>query len=640
MIKLNIRRKVVLTTLGSVVFAILFISIYSLHSSRQIILESTLERELPAVLGEVANNINSQLTLPITVSNVMANNIDYQQLVAQGDLRPHNDQIVQYLSNIQQHFNSITAFYVSGLNGQYYTPSGLFKTLSQQDSRDQWFYRFIQSSKDYELSLDIDETNQIPTLFINYRMTIAGKPDSVAGVGLSLANLTDSIRQYQIGQHGLVFLTDSNGNIKIHPDSKLVNSTLASLGAIDTSVLFSKQPFAATEFQHDGVTTMLATRYLEDIDWYLVAQIPHDEVFAAINRATWSVVIMGFVIALVFMLLSGWLINHLIAPFSQIAAMLRAIGEGEGDLTQRLDDSRNDETGSMARGYNRFVEFLSKTLQSVSATSNDLFNAVERIDNQSKHMEHDINDQVSKIEQVATAIHEMGMTAEDIAGSANNAAQNAQVADEAVVQGNQSVQKTIASVSAMSDQLASTSTTISQLAEDADSIDTVLEVIRGVSEQTNLLALNAAIEAARAGEQGRGFAVVADEVRTLASRSHASTEEIRAIIEKLQAKTREAVDAIEQTTQLSEDSEAQVLRSGEQLQSIAENIKVMSEMSVQIATATGEQSNVVGEINPHVTTIADISRSSSDVVRQTAIDCSDLKEMAIQLNELVSKFKF
>ena len=294
----------------------------------------------------------------------------------------------------------------------------------------------------------------------------------------------------------------------------------------------------------------------------------------------------------------------------------------------------------MARGYNQFVSHLSELLQQVSNTGNELSEAIEEIDSQAKSMESEITEQVSRVEQIATAMHEMGMTAEEIAGSANNAAQTAQAADATVQQGNNSVVQTIASVSDMSEQLDSTSTMIAQLAEDARSIDTVVEVIRSVSEQTNLLALNAAIEAARAGEQGRGFAVVADEVRTLASRSHDSTEEIRNIIEKLQAKTEEVVAAISHSTELSTNSQTEAGHSGKHLESISESIAIMNDMNLQIATATGEQSNVVGEINPHVTAVADISRANSDIVQQTSIACSELRNKASQLNELVSRFKF
>lgn len=639
MLKMNIRRKVVLTTLASVVLSILIISIYSLKTSRSIILESTLERELPAVLGEVANDIDSQLLMPITIAKVMANNVDYQAIIRDGDKPESHQSIINYLSNINREFNTITAFIVSADSGRYFTPNGLFKTISQSDPKDQWFYNFMSSGEEYGLSLDVDESSKIPTLFINYLMKVDGRPSAVAGVGLSLASLSDSIKQYQIGTNGKVFLTDGEGKIKLHPDTSYIGKNLNNLGDIDIGTLLQKQDFATSEYEESGTDMLVASRYLPEIGWYLVAQVPRDEIFGALNRATWSLAVMGLVIAILFMVISAWLINKLISPFGELAKMLEAIGEGEGDLTIRLDDSRDDEVGNMAKGYNKFVSYLSSTLRSVSATGNDLFEAVERIDNQAKHMEGDITDQVSKIEQIATAIHEMGMTAEEIAGSANNAAENAQVAEEAVVQGNNSVQKTISSVSSMSEQLTKTSQTISQLAEDVDSIDTVLEVIRAVSEQTNLLALNAAIEAARAGEQGRGFAVVADEVRTLASRSHASTEEIRAIIEKLQSKTREAVEAIERSTELSTESQAEATISGEHLHTISENIKVMNEMSVQIATATGEQSNVVGEINPHVTAIADISSTSSQVVQQTSVDCSDLREMAVQLNELVSRFK-
>ena len=384
----------------------------------------------------------------------------------------------------------------------------------------------------------------------------------------------------------------------------------------------------------------MASRYIENIGWYVVAEVPKEEVLGGLTQATWALVMMGLIIAVISAFVSTWLISRLIAPFGQLADMLAEIGKGGGDLTRRLDDSRQDEAGTMARGYNQFVSHLSELLQQVSNTGNELSEAIEEIDSQAKAMESEITEQVSRVEQIATAMHEMGMTAEEIAGSANNAAQSAQAADATVQQGNDSVVLTIASVSDMSQQLGSTSTMIAQLAEDARSIDTVVEVIRSVSEQTNLLALNAAIEAARAGEQGRGFAVVADEVRTLASRSHDSTEEIKNIIEKLQAKTEEVVAAISQSTALSTTSQTEAGHSGAHLESISESISIMNDMNLQIATATGEQSNVVGEINPHVTAVADISRANSDIVQQTSIACSELRDKAAHLNDLVSRFKF
>ena len=498
----------------------------------------------------------------------------------------------------------------------------------------------MSSGQQYELSLDIDEASKIPTLFINYLMKVDGVPSAVAGVGLSLENMSQSIRQYRLGEQGLIFLADEKGVIKLHPDTNKIGKNISSLGLQDSKTLLTKSDFSSTEYENNGVEMLVASRYIPAIGWHLIAEIPSEEVFGALHEVTWNLVLMGLIIAVVIALFSTWFINILISPFGQLAEMLEQIGKGGGDLTLRLDDSRHDEAGRMAKGYNQFVSYLAELLQRVSSTGNELYSAIERIDNQAKGMESDIVEQVSKIEQIATAMHEMGMTAEEIAASANNAAENAQTADTAVQQGSNSVQQTISSVTKMSEQLQTTSATISQLAEDANSIDTVLEVIRSVSEQTNLLALNAAIEAARAGEQGRGFAVVADEVRTLASRSHQSTEEIRAIIEKLQMKTREVVDAIAQSTELSSNSQQEASYSGDHIHSIADNITVMNDMNLQIATATEEQSKVVGEINPHVTAIADISRENSEVVKQTSNGCGELRDMALQLNELVSRFKF
>ncbi|MCC4794138.1 methyl-accepting chemotaxis protein [Vibrio lentus] len=628
----TIRTKAILATIIAALTIISVMGIYSFQSSRAILIDRTFERELPASLGEVSNEINLKLETPILASKMMT----LSPLMKQASLSEKN--LRAYLESVKNEFNAISAYYVSNEASTYYTHNGVLKTISTNEQSDQWFYRFIQSDKAFELSLDIDAGTGIPALFVNYVVTRNGERIGVTGIGLTLESITQLISNYSVGKSGIVFLVDKQGIIKVHPEKKLIGQSLDSVG-IESNLLLGSQQTIVHEGVVDRQPQILGSKAMPGIGWTLITQIPKQEVLSELNGFSQTIIFMALLIAAIYTPIAAWATNKLLQPFVEVAELLQQIGKGGGDLTLRLDDSRHDEIGQIAKGYNQFVQYLSDLLKDVSNTGQQISESIQSVDRMAQSMEQDIKQQTSQIEQVATAIHEMGASSDEIAQNANGAADSASRASGAINIGQKSVTVTSESIEHMNQQLDDTTAIVNQLAQDANSIDTVLDVISGVSEQTNLLALNAAIEAARAGEQGRGFAVVADEVRTLASRSQASTEEIRGIIEQLQQRTQQAVAAIETSTTLGTNCRVEASNSEQQLSSISDSVDEMNAMNMQIASATGQQSNVINEISPHISGISEIARESDNMIERTAQECQHLRAKAMHLTNLVSQFK-
>lgn len=339
-------------------------------------------------------------------------------------------------------------------------------------------------------------------------------------------------------------------------------------------------------------------------------------------------------------LLGTWLMTlSIVSPIKRVAAAMHDIAEGEGDLTQRLEIRGNDEIAELSTSFNTFMSRIQDLVSQVAGSTSQLASAAEEMSLIVDQTKNGIQQQSNETEQVATAMNEMVATVQEVTRHAESAAQMAQEADSQSLTGKNVVSRTVQSIEELAGEVNKASDVIHGLERDSESIGAVLDVIQGIAEQTNLLALNAAIEAARAGEQGRGFAVVADEVRSLASRTQASTQEIQEMIERLQSGARDAVSVMKNGTSQAEESVSQAAAAGSSLEEITHAVTNISQMNTQIADAARQQGTVAEEINRNISNITQVAEASTNSTEDMARSSLALAELASSLQTMVSRFK-
>ena len=478
--------------------------------------------------------------------------------------------------------------------------------------------------------------NDLALDFIQERLTIA-KGDLYGGAGeLAL-----------IAANGTLIAATQDAKLVGKPASQVVSAEL--LNQLKQST--SNEPINSLDQERQVLQLLLPFQVAgTSTRWTLAIALPTSAVFAELTTLqadltqqaqddTLGMALVGLLVAAAGMLMIGFVAHGIARPLKQMVVMLDDIAQGDGDLTRRLQVDRNDELGQIALGFNTFLGKLQGMIGQVVVSVQKVSDSSEHTADIAIRTNQGVQKQLSEIELVATAVHEMTATAQDVARNATHAAEAANHADHAANQGKQTVQNTADSIAALAQEIGRAVSVVQTLAKDSENINAILVAIRGIAEQTNLLALNAAIEAARAGEQGRGFAVVADEVRNLAQKTQKATEEIQTMIQQLQQGTRDVVKVMEDSQDKTEISVQQASQAAAALESITQAVSVINDMNTQIASAAEEQSAVAEDINRNVTNIGQVANEVAGGADEASQASAELTKLAEQQRRLINQFK-
>lgn len=469
-----------------------------------------------------------------------------------------------------------------------------------------------------------------------------GQFAGVVGSDVLIDQLVNDVLAIDAGDNAFAMLIDTqDGTFLAHPDQKLLLKPVNSVSKSFNMSMIEKASGEnrLVELEQNGRDLLFYFSKVPNTPWIFAIQMDRDTEFAAENELLTGLLLSALVVTIIVVLIVSWLVSFLFQDLGRVSRALAEIASGEGDLTQRLEPRSDDEVGQLATNFNVFVGNMHTMIGKLSHVSQSLSAQSKMTAQHAEERSSRIRMQQDEINMVATAINEMAAATHEIANNSENTARHSEESVTACRDGSSQVTQAQNSLNSLAEEVRVATDVVTELEEHGNQISTILSTIQNIAEQTNLLALNAAIEAARAGEQGRGFAVVADEVRILSQRTHASTEEIQTMIETLQSTTKKAVGIMNDSRMLADTSVDDSHAAAASLTQIQHAVESISDMATQIASAAEEQASVTSEITRNTEGIRDVSNELAEEAHDAAAQAAALSDLSGELEQEISRFK-
>ena len=631
---MNLRTKVNLTVVIVFTVAIIALITAAATSSRKI-------------MGGLLNDAQVSLAKD-NAASVNAWILSKQSIIRAGvdDLSTHPEQPKDYIANLVKILSKAGGFstvYPGYENGLFISSDGWIPDAGWDHRKRPWYEKAKAEMKVSQTEPYVDaQTGKMIISFIG-PITANGRFTGVLSSDIMLDDIVKKVLDVKVGTSGYAFVVDKEGKFLIHPDKNFVLKKKFQDVTSDVPDLAEKLAAASSgnvEYRLAGTAKIMSYSLIPATGWYLCVAVDKAEVFSPVTKQMQALVVLGCIFLVVGLSVIIFFLRALLQPLGLLCERIADLAEGEGDLTRRIDvGTRHDEIGLLAEKLNRFIENMRGIISQIADASRSLASESNLLTATSRNISTGAEAVASQTATVATASEEMAATASDIANNCHQAADSAQMAADTTQKGFKVVTSTVDGIRERGELTKENARAISSLGERSEQIGAIVATIEDIADQTNLLALNAAIEAARAGEQGRGFAVVADEVRALAERTSRATKEIGTMIRGIQQETKSAITSMEEGVRGTEKGVEEAAQLENALGSILNQVDAVTLQVNQIATAAEEQTATTGEITNNIQRITSVVHETAAGAQESAQTAAKLSNLANDLHCIVGKFK-